>query len=40
MKKIISIGIMAGLTTGAASACRWQYKRYNESIDKWKRIDD
>lgn len=39
MKKLIFTGVMSSLTVAAASACKWQYRRYNESITKWEKID-
>jgi hypothetical protein len=40
MKKIIFTGIMSCLTVSAMSACNWQYRRYKESLRKWKLIDE
>lgn len=40
MKKILFTGVMTGLTFTAMSACNWQYRRYKESLRKWKLIEE
>ncbi|CAD8066747.1 unnamed protein product [Paramecium primaurelia] len=40
MKRILFTGVMSCLTVTAMSACNWQYRRYQESIRKWKLIDE
>lgn len=38
MKKIILIGVMAGMTASAASTSNWQYRRYKDSVFRWDKI--
>jgi hypothetical protein len=38
LKRAVIFCFMGGLTISAASACRWQYLKYHDSIKKWDKI--
>ena len=37
--KVYFFVCMSGLTATAFTACRWQYRRYYQSTDRWQRIN-
>ena len=38
-KKIIFTGVMGGLTSIAVTGCVWQTRRYQQSKDRWAKIN-